>query len=110
MVESVVVTGAVNSPVTILYREGADFDYYLSGAGGYRGDADKGAVSVRFANGLAQTRSKFLLWSSYPTPGPGSVVTVPASDPADRFDTRGFITDMVAILGSVTTTLVLLLR
>ena len=107
---TVVVDGAVNSPVTVLYREGEDLDYYLAGAGGYRNDADKGRVSVRYANGLAQTRSKFLLWSSYPAPGPGSVVTVPAKDPADRFDTRGLITDILAIVGSLTTVIVVLAR
>ena len=105
-----VVAGAVNSPVTVLYREGEDFDYYLAGAGGYRNDADRGRVSVRYANGLAQTRSKFLFWSSYPTPGPGSLVTVPEKDPADRIDTVGLVTNLVAILGSLTTVIVVLVR
>ena len=107
---TVVVSGAVNSPVTVLYREGEGLDYYVAGAGGYRNDADKGGVSVRFANGLARTRSKFLFWSSYPTPGPGSVVAVPARDPADRFDTRGMIAYVVGILGSLTTVIVVLTR
>ena len=107
---TVVVAGAVNSPVTVLYREGEDFDYYLAGAGGYRNDADRGRVSVRYANGLAQTRSKFLFWSSYPTPGPGSLVTVPEKDPADRIDTVGLVTNLVAILGSLTTVIVVLVR
>ena len=107
---TVVVTGAVNSPVTVLYREGESFDYYLAGAGGYRNDADKGSVSVRYVNGLAQTRSKFLFWSSYPTPGPGSLITVPARDPEDQFDTIGLITNLVGILGSLTTVVVVLTR
>ena len=105
---TVEVTGAVNSPVTVLFREGANYDYYLESAGGYRFDADKGKASVQFANGLAQTRSKFLFWSSYPTPGPGSLITVPAKDPADRIDTRGLITDIVSILTSVTTLIVVI--
>ena len=107
---TVVVQGAVNAPVAVLYREGEGFDYYISNAGGYRNDADKGRTSVRFANGQAQTRSKFLFWSSYPTPGPGSVINVPAKDPADRVDTRGLISDIVAILGSVTTVIVVVTR
>ena len=105
-----VVRGAVNSPLTVLYREGEGLDYYLASAGGYRNDADRGRVAVRYANGLARTRSKFLFWSSYPTPGPGSVVSVPIKDPADRLDKRGLITDLVAILGSVTTVIVVLTR
>ena len=107
---TVVVSGAVNSPVTVLFREGEDFDYYLANAGGYRNDADKGGVSVRYADGLARTRSKFLFWSSYPTPGPGSVVSVPLKDPLDRFDTIGLVTSMVGILSSLTTVIVVLVR
>ena len=107
---TVVVEGAVNSPVTVLFREGQGLDYYLANAGGYRNDADKGRVSVRYANGLAQTRSKFLFWSSYPTPGPGSTVTVPPKDPADRIDSVALISNLVGILGSLTTVIVVLVR
>ena len=106
---TVVVTGAVNSPVTVLYREEEDFDYYLANAGGYRSDADKGRVSVRYANGLARTRSKFLFWSSYPAPGPGSVVTVPVKDPFAGLNTVGLIGDLVGILGSLTTVVLVVL-
>ena len=106
---TVVVAGAVNSPVTVLYREGEGFDYYLAGAGGYRRDADKGRVSVRYANGLARTRSKFLFWSSYPAPGPGSVVIVPVKDPLAGLGTIGVVTDLVAILGSLTTVVLVIL-
>lgn len=100
---TVVVSGAVNSPITVLYREDEGLDYYVENAGGYRNDADKGRLSVRYANGQARTRTKFLLWSSYPTPGPGSTIMVPEKDPADRLDTRGLITDLAAVTGSLTT-------
>ena len=100
---TVIVRGAVNSPVTVLWRDGQDFDYYISAAGGFRSDADEGRTSVRFANGLAQTRSKFLFWSSYPTPDPGSTITVPAKDPADRIDKVTLTSNLVAILGSLAT-------
>ena len=107
---TVEVTGAVNSPVTVLYRDGQDFDYYVEAAGGLRRDADKGRAVVRYANGLAQTPDQFMLWSSYPEPGPGSTVTIPAKDPADRIDTRGLIGDLVAITGSLTTVILLIVR
>jgi protein involved in polysaccharide export with SLBB domain len=107
---TVVVRGAVNSPVTVLYRAGERLDYYIANAGGFSHDADKGRTSVRFANGQAQTRTRFLLWSSYPIPGPGSVVTVPVEDPADQFDARGLIRDLVAITGSLTTVIIVLTR
>ena len=107
---TVVVTGAVNSPITVLFREGQGFDYYLANAGGYRNDADKGRVSVRYANGLARTRSKFLFWSSYPEPGPGSLVSVPIKDPAAGVNVTGLITSIVGILSSLTTVIVVLTR
>jgi protein involved in polysaccharide export with SLBB domain len=107
---TVQVRGAVNSPVTVLYREGMGLDYYISNAGGYRTDADEGRLSVRYANGTARTRDKFLFWSSWPEPGPGSEVTVPTKDPADEFDTRGLITDLVAIMGSIATVIIVLVR
>ena len=94
--------------MTVLYREGRGLNYYLASAGGFRNDADKGRLSVRYANGLAQTRSKFLFWSSYPDPGPGSLVTVPAKDPAAGIDVTSLITNVVGILASLTTMIVVL--
>jgi protein involved in polysaccharide export with SLBB domain len=92
---SVRVTGAVNSPGSVLYRRGAGLDYYLSAAGGFAPSAEKGQVSVRYANGEVRTRRGGLLFSSNPAPGPGSEVYVPAKDPnAPR-------TDKVALFGAI---------
>jgi protein involved in polysaccharide export with SLBB domain len=100
---TVVVNGAVNSPVTVLYREGRDFQYYIEAAGGFRADADKKRSSVQSANGLTQIRSKFLLWSSYPSPTAGGVITVPAKDPSDKLDKVALTTGLVSVLGSLAT-------
>ena len=105
---TVVVRGAVNSPVTVLYREGQDFDYYIAAAGGFRADAQEGRTSVRFANGLTRTRSKFLFWSSYPEPDAGASIMVPAKDPADRIDKVALTTGLVSILGSLATIFVII--
>src|SRR5947207_1347817 len=78
---SVRVTGAVNSPGSVLYRRGAGLDYYVSAAGGFTRAAEKGQVSVRYANGEVRTRRRSFLFSSSPTPGPGSEVYIPAKDP-----------------------------
>jgi protein involved in polysaccharide export with SLBB domain len=92
---SVKVGGAVNSPGSILFRRGAGLDYYLSAAGGFNRVADRGAVSVRQANGEIRTRRRSLLFSSTPTPGPGSEVFVPFRDPNERK------TDVVALVGAI---------
>lgn len=107
---TVVVRGAVNSQVTVLYREGQDFDYYISAAGGFRYDADKGRTSVRFANGLARTRSKFLFWSSYPTPDAGSTISVPTKDPDSGIDAVQLTTSLVSVLGTITTLVIVIVN
>ena len=109
-VPTVQVMGAVTSPTSVLYREGAGLDYYIDNGGGYARDADKGRTSVRYANGSAKVKSKFLFFSSTPKPGPGSTVFVPQRDPADRFDVTGFVTSLVSVLGSITTVIVVLVR
>ena len=92
---SVLVTGAVNSPGSVLYQKGASLDYYVSAGGGFSELARKGQVSVRYANGEVKTKQKWLFVSNNPQPGPGSEVYVPAKDPnAPR-------TDYVALFGAI---------
>ncbi|HEV8398352.1 MAG TPA: SLBB domain-containing protein [Gemmatimonadales bacterium] len=91
---SVKVTGAVNSPGSVLWRQGANLSYYVSAAGGYMQQAQKGQVSVRFANGEVRTR-RGGLFGSDPTPGPGSEVSVPFEDPNAKK------TDYVSLFGAI---------
>ncbi len=77
---SVRVLGAVNSPGSVLYRRGAGLEYYLSAAGGFTRAAEKGQVSVHYANGEVRTRRRTLFFHSDPTPGPGAEVIIPAKD------------------------------
>ena len=86
--------GAVNSPASVLWRRGADLNYYISAAGGFTEAAVKGRVSVRYANGEIKTRRRGLFGSD-PTPGPGSEVVVPAKDPTLRK------TDPVLLFGAI---------
>ena len=74
------VSGAVTSPGSVLWKKGAGLDYYLDGAGGFSYQADKGRVSVRYANGEVRTRHKAVFFTRNPTPGPGSEVLVPVRD------------------------------
>jgi len=92
---SVKVTGAVNSPGSVLWQRGRDLDYYISAAGGFAQLANKGAVSVRYANGEVKTRHRNIFGTSDPRPGPGSEVLVPAKDPSAPH------TDMVALFGAI---------
>jgi protein involved in polysaccharide export with SLBB domain len=94
------VEGAVISPATVLYQQGAGLDYYVANAGGYARNADKGRVSVRYANGSARVKGKFLLFSSSPTPGPGSTVTVPSKPEGVPFNLGSFLASIAQIVAS----------
>jgi len=93
---SVQVAGAVNAPGSVLWERGKDLNYYLNAAGGPSWRADKGKVSVRYANGQVQTRHRtLLLFRSDPMPGPGSEVLVPVKDTMARG------TDALAVFGAL---------
>ncbi|HET9947950.1 MAG TPA: hypothetical protein VFQ22_03380, partial [Longimicrobiales bacterium] len=67
-------------------------------------------VSVRFANGRAETRSRFLFWSSYPEPGPGSVILVPAENPEYRRDWATILPPVLSGLGSIAALIIAVTR
>ena len=104
------VTGAVNAPGSLLWRRGANLDYYLSGAGGLAANADGGHVSVRYANGDARTRTRWLFVSSKPTPGPGSEVFVPTKAAREGTNTLALLGGIAQILSSVVAIVVVLRR
>lgn len=92
---SVKVSGAVNSPGSVVWQKGMGLADFISAAGGFAQHADERNVSVRYANGRVETKHHHLLWTSSPTPGPGSDVFVPATDPNAPH------TDYVALFGAI---------
>src|SRR5229473_1203790 len=97
---SIKVTGAVNSPGSVLWERGRDLNYYLSAAGGPSYRADPGRASVRYANGEVRTRHKTLFFSSDPTPRPGSEVFVPVRDTTQHTNYVALVGGIAQILGS----------
>ncbi len=93
-IPSVRVVGAVNAAGSVLYRRGAGLEYYIDGAGGFTYLADKGRVSVRYANGTVATRHRVLFVASDPRPGPGSEIVVPVKDTSNP-------TNKVALFGAI---------
>jgi polysaccharide biosynthesis/export protein len=81
---SVKVSGAVNAPGSVLWEHGKDLTYYLDASGGLTYRADRGRVSVRYANGQVRSRRHNVLLRSDPTPGPGSEIWVPLRDPTSK--------------------------
>jgi len=106
---SVRVSGAVNSPGSVLWRQGRSLGYYLDAAGGPARLSIASAASVRQANGTVQTRHRFLVfWHHDPTPGPGSEITVPPRDPTDKTDYVALVSSLAQILASSVAILVVL--
>jgi protein involved in polysaccharide export with SLBB domain len=100
---AVKVNGAVTSPGSVLWKQGADLDYYLDGVGGVTYQGDKGRVSVKYANGDVRTRRKTVFFSSTPRPGPGSEVFVPVRDTTARVNFVQLFTSIVQIVASTVT-------
>ena len=96
------VVGAVNAPVAVSYVPGKDLDYYIRRAGGATRAADAGRAYVTQPNGDVESRDRrFLFIRSTPSPRAGSVVHVPARDPADRKDYTAIVGSVAQVLASL---------
>jgi protein involved in polysaccharide export with SLBB domain len=104
---SVKISGAVNAPGSVLWKKGNGLEFYISGAGGPTYRADKGRVSVKYANGEVKTRRRGLLFSSDPEPGPGSEVFVPVKDTTNQKNWAAIVTTAASLLASTLAILVL---
>ncbi len=94
------VQGAVISPVSVQYRPGAPLSYYIANAGGYARNADKARVSVRYANGSAETTDGWWFTKRSPRMGPGATVTVPVKPDDEPFRLTEFLAASASILAS----------
>jgi hypothetical protein len=67
-------------------------------------------VSVRYANGSARTKSKFLFISSTPEPGPGSTVFVPEKPEKEPFNAAPLFVALAQVLAAAATIVVVATR
>jgi protein involved in polysaccharide export with SLBB domain len=102
---AVKISGAVNSPGSVLWQEGRSLEFYVNAAGGTSANADKGRVSVKYANGEVRTRRRSLFVTNDPKPGPGSEVFVP---PRIGGPTTSWVTVASAVTGILSSTLALI--
>ncbi|MGH7504902.1 MAG: SLBB domain-containing protein, partial [Longimicrobiales bacterium] len=98
------VTGAVTYGGFVAYRPGADLDYYIEQAGGYRADADEDRVAITGPDGRRQTVARGLL-SGSPVPAAGSEIFVPTLTPTSSsgLGWGDVITRGAALAGTVLT-------
>ena len=90
--------------IPLFLQQGKGLGYYIEGAGGYGTRADKGRVSVTYANGEVRTRKKALFFRSDPQPGPGAEVFVPVRDTLARVNYVQLFTSLAQIIASAVTT------
>ena len=94
---TVIVTGAVGLPSTVLFQEGADLDYYISQAGGYTENAADGSEIVILPNGQKWDTNQSYGYTSEILSG--SVIIVPTSiEP--KTDVWPIIRDVVSVITS----------
>jgi protein involved in polysaccharide export with SLBB domain len=99
-IPTVRVEGAVNSPASVPYVPGSGIGYYVTTAGGYSRQADKGATFVQQSNGLIQKGKR---------PEPGAIVFVPTKEPGGGgIDLLTLTSAITGILASITTIILVL--
>src|SRR5437899_1514864 len=91
---------------SVLGRKGGGLGYYLNSAGGFAPAADKGTVSVRYANGRVHTRVRTLFYSSDPKPEPGSEVFVPTRAQGPRTEILPLLATISQMLATLVTIIV----
>lgn len=108
---SVKVTGAVNSPGSVLWRPGKRLSYYIGAAGGLARNGDGDRRSVRQANGEVQSRHRGFLGigGGDPVATAGAVILVPTK-PEDVYHDRTAIFAALASMIASTATIVIALR
>ncbi len=75
--QTVKVTGEVLRPISVVYKPGKSFKYYVSSAGGFTKNAFKRGSYISNPNGSVSGTTKLLFFNNYPTVMPGSEISVP---------------------------------
>jgi len=99
---TVKVSGAVGSPTSLIYKKGEGADYYISHAGGFLKNADRGGSRIVYPNGASVKALGF--WSD-PKVLAGSEILVPWK-PESKGDnaTLENVVRLSAIIASLATT------
>lgn len=75
--QTVQMNGALLYPSSTRYDRSKGFKQYISEAGGFTKQADKGRAYVIYANGSVDRTGSFLLFKDYPKVKPGAEIIVP---------------------------------
>lgn len=77
LLQTIKLTGAVQNPLAVSYKEDFTLKEYIAEAGGYTVNANKKKMYVTYANGVSNQIRKFLIFKKNPRIEPGSEIVIP---------------------------------
>ena len=78
LLQTIKLTGAVQNPLAVSYKEDFTLKEYIAEAGGYTVNANKKKMYVTYANGVSNQIRKFFIFKKNPRIEPGSEIVIPA--------------------------------
>jgi protein involved in polysaccharide export with SLBB domain len=102
---TVLIQGAVPFQARVVYKPGADLDYYIQQAGGFTDYAAKDRVTVTYPSGERRTKHQNIFMTSNPDVKPGSVIYVPVmpTDQRGGTDWGRLLSRTLGVLGTIAT-------
>lgn len=77
LLQTIKLTGAIQNPLAVSYKEGFTLRDYIAEAGGYSDNADKKNTYVTYANGISNQIRRFFIFKKNPVISPGAEIVVP---------------------------------
>jgi len=77
VLQTIKLTGGVQNPLAVSYKEGFSLRDYIAEAGGYSEDANKKLTYITYANGVSNQIKRFLIFKKYPKINPGAEIVIP---------------------------------
>lgn len=78
LLQTVKLTGAVQNPLAVSYKEDFSLKEYIAEAGGYTVNANRKKMYVTYANGVSNQIRKFFIFKKNPRIEPGAEIVIPS--------------------------------
>jgi protein involved in polysaccharide export with SLBB domain len=77
LLQTIKLTGGVQNPLAVSFKEGFNLRDYIAEAGGYSLNANKKLTYITYANGVSNQIKRFLIFKKYPKINPGAEIVIP---------------------------------
>jgi len=78
LLQTIKITGAVQNPIAVSYKEDYTLKEYIAEAGGYTANANRSKSYVTYSNGVSNQKRRFLIFKKNPRIEPGTEIFIPA--------------------------------